>query len=404
MRGIYKITLLLGLFTFASCSPEVDDLFDQTAAKRIDETIAQDLAVLRGAANGWVMEYYPSKDLAYGGYTMLVSFGEDGKADISCDLFTADKVSSGEYEVKQSAGPMLTFDTYNEVFHFFSEPANPLGIGRTGEGMAGDYEFLILEATPEKVVLKGKKTGIKAVMTPLSSSQTWVEYLTAVRLTARKAYPAAYDVKIGGEVAYTVRQYLHLFTLVNLDGSEVGMPFVYTPDGIKFYEPITIGGVEVQSMTWNDSEMAYTSNNVTIAAQPLPAGYKPYEAFLGDYTFYYNRTAQVSITEDLFNASFIMRGFPYDLRLTYNADSGTIGLTSQLLSGSIYLCPWALNAGGSLTNLTGAGLIGTLNDNGIIMFRDNGVWGKVTDSFIAYDFSAGASIFQIPYIQGMIKN
>ena len=46
-----------------------------------------------------------------------------------CDFFADGEGVKSEYEVKQSAGVMLTFDTYNEIFHFFSEPSNYLGIG-----------------------------------------------------------------------------------------------------------------------------------------------------------------------------------------------------------------------------------------------------------------------------------
>ena len=65
MRKIYSIWFLLALLAFAACSPEEDDLFDKSAAERIDEAIKQDLSVLRGAKNGWVMEYYPSPTKMY---------------------------------------------------------------------------------------------------------------------------------------------------------------------------------------------------------------------------------------------------------------------------------------------------------------------------------------------------
>ena len=39
MRKIYSIWFLLALLAFAACSPEEDDLFDKSAAERIDEAI-----------------------------------------------------------------------------------------------------------------------------------------------------------------------------------------------------------------------------------------------------------------------------------------------------------------------------------------------------------------------------
>ena len=71
----------------------------------------------------------------------------------------------------------------------------------------------------------------------------------------------------------------------------------------------------------------------------------------------------------------------------------------------MYLCPWALGASGSgpLTNMSGTGMVGQNLSNGSILLKDNGVWGNVADSFIAYDLASGSSIFQIAYVVGMIK-
>ncbi len=406
MKKIYNICFLLTLLSLVSCTPEEENLFDQSAAERIDAAIKEELSILRGAKNGWVMEYYPFATQMYGGYTMLVAFNEDGTADVSCDLFEHDKVASGEYELKQSTGTMLTFNTYNEIFHFFSEPSNFLGIGETGEGMEGDYEFLVLDCTPEQVVLKGKKTGNKMTMTPIPENETWEQYLGKIKAVAKNAYPALYDVEIGEEAQYTVTQQHHVFILENQDGSRKSLPFAYTVDGIKFYQPVTIGNQNVQSLSWDNTEMAYKYENIAIKAQPLPAGYRKYEDFLGNYSFIYDNFGaeqNVTLREELFNSSFIMEGFPMDIRIIFKADLGVISLESQQLEGSIYLCPWALNQGGSLTNLSGAGMIG-MASNSAIVFLDNGVWGaRETDSFIAYDLSASKSIFQIPYIVGMIK-
>lgn len=45
---------------------------------------------------------------------------------------------------------MLTFDSYNQLIHMFS---GPLGLNMN---VGGDYEFIIMSATPDKVILQGK--------------------------------------------------------------------------------------------------------------------------------------------------------------------------------------------------------------------------------------------------------
>lgn len=406
MKHLYKISLLLAVFAFAACSPEVDDLFNKTASERISEAIKEDLNILQSAKNGWVIEYYPSPTKMYGGYTILTSFDDKKNATVSCDLFASDKKVNSLYDVKQSTGPTLTFDTYNEIFHLFSEPLNNFGIGSSGKGMEGDYEFLILECTPEKVTLKGKKTGTTMLMTPLPENKTWKEYLDEVKAVTKEASPALYDVKVGTEKKYDVEQLYHKFVLTHEDGTQEDLPFVYTPDGIKFYEPIDLGNAQMQSLTWDKERKAYVNGDIAMEAF-IPEGYKAYDEYLGTYLFYYNETKEVTLSRvenDPFNTFYTMTGFPNDILMTYDAAYGRIALLTQPLYGSVYLCVWGLNTtpGGSLTNQSGAGMVGINDENGVINFKDNGVWGN-TDSFIAYDLKAHQSIFQIRYVKKMVK-
>ena len=408
MKKLYTVCFLFALLAFVSCSPEEDDIFDKTAAERIAEVIEHDLSVLQGAKNGWVMEYYPSVTKMYGGYSILVSFETDGTAKVSCDLYEADKVTTSKYDVKQSTGPLLTFDTYNEIFHFFSEPSNALGIGETGKGMEGDYEFLIVECTPEKVVLKGKKTGNSIVMTPIPESETWNQYLGNIIDISRKAYLALYDVNVGIETEYTVRQEYHTFILAHPDGSEERIPFVYTTGGIKFYEPIAIGAQQVQDLKWNDEVNAYEHDNVAIKAKGEPEGYVKYDDFVGSYLLVYNNgnaAVKVTLVEEMFNSSFIMKGLPRDIHVVYKSDKGVVGIETQVLGGSVMLCPYSKSTGGYYSRTAGDGLIGE-NDSEdgqlVIYLVDTGVWGA-TASVLALDVATKTPIFQVLYVVGMIK-
>lgn len=405
MKQLYKVCFLLAILSFAACTAEVDDLFDKTASERIKEAIKEDLNILQGAKNGWVMEYYPSATRMYGGYTILVSFDKNENVRVSCDIFASDKEVQSKYRIIQSTGPMLTFDTYNEIFHLFSEPSNIFGIGASGEGMQGDYEFLIVECTPEKVVLKGKKTANKLIMTPLTEDKTWKQYLDEVKGVTKSAYPALYDVQVGGESKYQVIQKYHKFTLTHEDGSSEDLPFIYTVDGIKFYEPVGLGNAQMQSLTWDNSKMAYVNGNIQIKSV-IPEGYISYEEYLGSYSLFYYTTKNVVSLEraenDPFNTLFVMKGLPYDIVVTYDAAYGRIGIETQMLTSSIGFLPWALDNGGSISTQTGAGVIGIPGKDGVITFMDNGVWG-ITDSFIAYDLVTNQSVFQLPYLLNMVK-
>ena len=70
----------------AACTPEEDDIFSDSSANRADAAIEADMQVLTGAANGWLMEYYPEMSQTYGGYNILLSFSEDGHVTVAGDI------------------------------------------------------------------------------------------------------------------------------------------------------------------------------------------------------------------------------------------------------------------------------------------------------------------------------
>jgi len=421
MKNLYNLWLMTVTLILASaCTPEVDDVFEETAGNRIEKAIAEYQNVLRKASNGWVLNYYPSPTQEYGGYTILLRFHEDGMADISCELFKADKVCSSSYNVENSAGPMLTFNTYNEVFHFFTEPANALGIGDNGKGMEGDSDFLILSCTDEEVVLKGKKTGNKMVMHPLKAEANWIDYLQSIKRITSEAYPAAYEVSIEDQMMYKVTQRYRKFILTNADGSKVDLPFHYTTEGICFSQDLALSTLKVKELQWNQEKMSFTNEHVRIKAVDLPKNYIRYNQYAGEYIFIYNdggTEVPVTLEEELFNESYLMKGLPINLRIKYNAVEGSIGLEFQETADGIRILPWGIDSGGVISQMKGVGLTGFLKKTVIpgeegqegmnaetISLYDNGQWGNATcDSFIGVDAVSGDRIIQLPKIVGFYR-
>lgn len=421
MKKLYNLWLMaVTLLLTVACTSEVDDVFDQTAGNRIDQAIAEYQTVLRSASNGWVLNYYPSPTQEYGGYTLLVRFHDNGMADVSCELFQADKVCSGSYNVENSAGPMLTFNTYNEVFHFFTEPANALGIGDNGKGMEGDSDFLIVKCTNDEVILEGKKTDNRMVMRPLPAGTNWANYLQSIKQITREAYPAAYEVNIDNQLMYKVIQRYRKFILTNADGSTVELPFHYTPEGIRFSEDLSLATLKVKDLQWNQEKMNFSNEHVTIQATALPKNYTAYNQYAGEYAFIYNdggTEVPVTLEEELFNESYLMKGLPINLRIRYNAVEGSIGLEFQETADGIRILPWAIDSGGFITQVKGVGLTGYLKKTVIpgedgqesitaetINLYDNGQWGSAAcDSFIGVDAVSGDLILQLPKIVGFYR-
>lgn len=123
MKKIYYLFCLAVAVMAAACTHEEEDLFSKSSAERAGEAIVEVKDVLANATNGWVLEYYPQSQMSYGGYNVLAKFDREGNVKMASDIAKPTESATSLYSVKQSGGVMLTFDTYNEIFHLFSDPA-----------------------------------------------------------------------------------------------------------------------------------------------------------------------------------------------------------------------------------------------------------------------------------------
>lgn len=261
MKKLYYLFCLAATVFFSACTNEEDDLFDASSAQRADAAIEADIKILTGAANGWVMEYFPEAQQYYGGYSVLLKFGTDGKVTAASEIYDGSDVTTSLYSVKQSAGIVLSFDTYNEIFHFFSDPSDPSGLGGTAYGLEGDYDFLILEATAEKVTLKGKKTGGTAVMTPMQGN--WEEYITELQEAGERMSFKKVQLEMNGKIIPVTFSFRTMtFTYEEGENSlSVTASYIQTPTGYKFYEPVEVDGVTLSGFTFDPVAEIFTAND-----------------------------------------------------------------------------------------------------------------------------------------------
>ena len=123
-------------FTMQSCLHDNEETFDRSAAERIDDAVSNAKNILLSADNGWHLEYYLGIDYAYGGYNFLINFGSDGKASVASEIAPSDMTTSSSWDIVKDQGPVLTFDTYNEIMHYLAQPYQD-----DVDGLEGDYEL-----------------------------------------------------------------------------------------------------------------------------------------------------------------------------------------------------------------------------------------------------------------------
>ncbi|MDR2449608.1 MAG: DUF4302 domain-containing protein [Prevotellaceae bacterium] len=273
MKNKLLLIVLLAFAALQACVKDQEKVFDASAAERTNEAVNTLRDILVAEPNGWLVEYYPETDRSMGGYYFIWKFNANGTVVVAGEQATVnypvgDTVRSC-YDVIANRGVVLTFNTYNEVFHYFSEPHSTKDV----DGYAGDYEFVIREVTPGQIVMTGKKYGNRIVLTPYTGGgeSTWKSYLEQFKKLEKKFNAPVYLVKVDGAVAaikrVTRKNRTFQFEYEKAEDNTI-VPYIITATGIKLYEPLTVNGKTAQYFTFNEVEEELVSedpeNNIAI--------------------------------------------------------------------------------------------------------------------------------------------
>lgn len=334
---IYGLLACLCLM-MQSCLFSEKDIFDESSAERAIGSVNECQEILKSAPNGWLLEYYTGEDAEYGGFNILAKF--DGKnvsmaAEVATANYAVGEISTTLYKVDSYQGTELSFDSYSELIHQFCEPNS-----FTDPGYAGDYEFVIRSASKDKIVLTGKKHGVMLVMTPLPEDLNWQDYLTKVATLADDAGFSTYKLKVKGKEIASMGQNEHAFIITDKDATGTvtmhRFPFIYTSEGVKLFEPMTVGGVTMHAFKWDSEAMVYTCTDPGVDAKIeffCPEGYYQY---LGNYIM--TNGAQkipVSLQQKRLGKSYVMTllysggAIKLDLVFDYNLETGCIDVMAQ---------------------------------------------------------------------------
>lgn len=268
MKTKYIVLLALAI-AFASCSRDEESLFEKSAAERTQAALDNAFDVLTHAENGWEMLYFPNQ--ANSGYTVLLKFDEHGQVlaasrnpQTTKNVYKEDNEST--WALRADYGPMLSFDTYNEVMHAWADPQ------KDGDGFLGDYEFLILKATPDTVRLKGKKHEAYCEMYPLSKDFSWSGYFDEVYklrdLVVTKNDGAEFNYVSNGK---TQRMSYDEGIMIQDLENGIYYPFVVRPNIITFYNTgLEAEGGNAINFRVNDTKTALVciDNGVTARFDP----------------------------------------------------------------------------------------------------------------------------------------
>lgn len=189
-KTIFALSAMAALLLTA-CSNEEADIFDQSAAERLNSVSGIYSQRLTASPGGWVMEYYPYNDnenlLTGIGYLIMNRFHDNGavftlmKNAASYNYVWSD---SSAWQVVTDMGPVLSFNTFNECYGRFADPNDiDLTTGRnedeSGKGFGGDYEFVMVDVPEDgmHIMLKGRKRGLYQRLTRVPEGTDFEAYL-----------------------------------------------------------------------------------------------------------------------------------------------------------------------------------------------------------------------------------
>lgn len=254
---------VISMLSFQSCLHDDKELFDESAAERLEHATEETKQILESSTSGWAFQYYLGDEYTSGGCTYLVKF-KDGKADVALDLVDdPTNITHSSYDVVKDQGPVLTFDTYNEWMHYF---ANPNSDGTTN---GGDFEFSVMKISNDTIDLKGRTTGNKMRLIRLPENTDWSTYFNAIYDFEDNMFDSYRVIEDGveqGVVSFNSRRYSYVAS----DKSVVRNPYCVTPNGIAV--PVAFAD-DAHNFVQKDGELNLTATDVasgkSLVLQPL---------------------------------------------------------------------------------------------------------------------------------------
>ena len=419
MKLIKYLFLLVPVIMITSCVEEQEQIFGDLPAIRMQKTISEYKTLLTSAPNGWIMDYYPEISHEAGGFAMYYKFSADGNADIACEIATkvaAKEIATSTWDVIPYQGPVLTFDTYNPVLHYFSEVSGT----SDRDGRGGDYEFVIMSATEDTIYLKGLKNSNRIMMWKADSNpMQYLENVTALFEKVKRYKNFDFNMNGGtiGRIAMSSivsndllnRKFTLTYKVGDEEISQV-RPFSYTPAGILLHTDLVINGVTMRNFSYNEEDRTYIcsdpgANATFVCTDGEILGY---EIFLGDYTMRYTTTNTNSTSTRSLDVSLVVEkedisyrlvgvlpdGSPASIIVDYV--DGNVQIRGQIMYTwpdtryDFWLLPYSIPNGGSnyTSRSTTVGLISAdiERTDGKIKWRmiDNGVWSSSGNSLAGF--------------------
>lgn len=261
-KGLLLFAILLSSFFFLACTSDQEDIFSTSSSLRMQDVLDKTKAALTGNENGWALDYYPDRNLTYGGIAYAIQFKGTEATVYSQE---SDKSETSLYKLTNDDGPVLSFDTYNSLMHAYATPSSS-----EYEAKDGDFEFIIMDVQNDLITLKGKRSGNLMYMHRLNQSAK--EYITDVQKMEKRMLFSKYALVVDGD-SINIKRNKNVFTFTDPNtGESTKIPFITTTTGFEFKDTVNIMGKSVTGFLYSEDGIWAnpTDNSVALVSLPQP--------------------------------------------------------------------------------------------------------------------------------------
>ena len=204
------LSMVLASIALVGCSNfEEADFFEEGPAMRVthfNEDLKSRL-VEQSAEDkyGWVIQYFVkgTDERDFEGFNLFGRFYDDGKVTLASNhRFLRNKragkytESTSVYEMLSEEGPVLAFNSWNDILTVFVDPVDPSQAPTTiisdGEGMSGDQNLVFESYKDENILFHGQRhfAGVRFVPcdrpweTYIADTETTKNYITNSTITS----------------------------------------------------------------------------------------------------------------------------------------------------------------------------------------------------------------------------
>ena len=283
MKDIRYTTACVALaaVALAGCTRfEEDDLFDESAALRIEHNSEKLQEILVNAPEGWVMQYYVGTGVAvFEGFNLFAKFEKGGKVTLAGDhRFLRDgnqnkyTEATSLYELIREDGLILAFNTWNDVLTPFVDPvaywAAPTYLIKDGAGMLGDQNLVVTSMSEDELTFRGERYDARIRM--VKADRDWQTYIADTKAMKERITSEnldSYYITAGSQTMYCVglrdgryRISERIKNPLKVDS----LSCCFTPTGFRNEKPDTLDGHVFQEFKLNEDGSALVNEDGTV--------------------------------------------------------------------------------------------------------------------------------------------